>query len=95
MADVAGIWDIHAFSIARRDKVKRVTPDILVGDRLLDLRHVARDALVSGTARLVVGMLLNRRRVRTRLRIRTMAIEISRSGSPHAGIAVLRMPLRM
>ena len=55
--------------------MKRVAPHVHVGDRLLDLRHVASDALVALATCFVMRVLLDCRRVRTIRRIRAVTIE--------------------
>ena len=56
MADVTSIWNLQRIRFARRDEMERMTSNLLVGDRLLDFRHMAGDALVARTARFVMGM---------------------------------------
>ena len=55
--------------------MKRVASHVHVGYRLLDLRHVASDALVALATCFVVRVLLDRRRVRPVRRIRAVTIE--------------------
>ena len=52
-----------------------MAPDIDVGDRLLDLGHMARDALVPTAARLVMRVLLDGGGVRPVGRVRAMTVE--------------------
>src|SRR5262245_49849021 len=64
----------------RRDEPERVTADVHVGDRLLDPRHVAGNALAAGAAPGVMGVVLERRRVRTIRRGWSMAGETEIAG---------------
>ena len=75
MADIAGVRNLQSVSRCRSDEVKRVAPHVHVGDRLLDLRHVASDALATLATCFVVRVLLNRWRVRAVRRVRAMTIE--------------------
>src|SRR6185437_9246398 len=52
-----------------------MSADIDIADRLLDLRHVAGDALAARAAGLVVGVRLDRGRARTVGRARPMTIQ--------------------
>lgn len=69
MAQVACIGDFHRLTLRRCNELKRVRTYVHVGDRLLDLGHVARDALAAGAVRGVMRMRFDGRRVRTVLRV--------------------------
>ena len=75
MADIAGIRYLQSVSRRRSHKVKRVAPHVHVGDGLLDLRHVASDALTTLATHFVMGMLLDGWCVRAVRRIWTVTIE--------------------
>ena len=75
MADIAGVRNLQRFSRRRSDEVKRVAPHVHVAYRLLDLRHVASDALVALATYFVMGVLLDRWRVRAIRRVRAVTIE--------------------
>ena len=75
MADIACVRNLQSVSRCRSDEVKRVAPHVHVGDRLLDLRHVASDALVALATYFVMGVLLDRWRVRAVGRVRAVTIE--------------------
>ena len=75
MADIAGVWNFQSVSRRRSDEVKRVAPHIHISDRLLDLRHVASDALVALATYFVMGVLLDRWRVRAVGRVRAVTIK--------------------
>ena len=64
MADIARIRDFQAVGSVRIDEVERVASDIHIGDGLLDLWHVAGNALTAGAPNRVMGMLLDRRGMR-------------------------------
>lgn len=55
--------------------MKRVAPHVHVGDRLLDLRHVASDALAALASCFVMSVFLDRRGVRAVWRIRAVTIQ--------------------
>ena len=75
MAGITGIRNLQSVSHCRSDEVKRVAPDVHVGDRLFDLRHVASDALVALATYFVVRVLFYCGRVRTVRRVRAVTIE--------------------
>ena len=75
MTDVAGVRDLQGVGHCRSDEVKRVAPDVHIDDCLLDLRHVALDALAALTPHFVMGVLLDRRCVRAVGGVRTMTVE--------------------
>ena len=75
MAYVAGVRNLQSVSRCRSDEVKRVAPHVHVAYRLLDLRHVASDALVALATCFVMRVLLDRWRMRAIRRIRAVAIE--------------------
>ena len=75
MALIAGIWNLQHLGFTRRDEVEGVTANILICDRLCDLRHVTGDAFVAGAARLMMGVRLDRGGVRPGLRVGTMTVE--------------------
>ena len=75
MTDIAGVRNLQSVSRCRSDEVKRVAPYIHVGDRLLDLWHVASDALAALATYFVMRVLLDRRRVRAVGQIRAVTIE--------------------
>src|SRR4029079_6417716 len=54
VANVAGVRDLQRICFAGRYEVKGMAADVYVGDRLLDLRHVASRALAARTVRLVM-----------------------------------------
>lgn len=56
MAQIARIWNLKRFGVARGHEVKGMASDILVRDRLLDLRHMTGDAFVARATRLMMGM---------------------------------------
>jgi len=60
MADIASIWNLQRLGFARGDEVERMTPDILVRDRLRDLRHMAGDAFVASATGLMMRVRLDR-----------------------------------
>src|SRR5262249_6833297 len=70
VADVAGVRYVQRIRLGWRDEAKGVAPHIDVGDRLLDLGHVAGDASAAGASRLVMGVGFDRRGMRSVLRIR-------------------------
>ena len=59
MAYVARIWNLQALGLGRRDEAERMAANVHAGNGLLDLRHVAFNAFAAGTARLVMGVLLD------------------------------------
>ena len=73
--------EFSGVSLRRPDEAEGVAADVDVADRLRDLGHVAGDALAAGAARLVVGVLLDRRGVRPVRRARAVA----RQAKPLAG----------
>ena len=72
---IAGIRNLQSVSRCRSDEVKRVAPHVHVGDRLLDLWHVAGDALAALATYFVMRVLLYCGRVRTVRRVRAVTIE--------------------
>ena len=56
----AGIWDFVLVCHGRGDEGESVSANFDVRNSGLDLRHVAGDALASGRAGLVMGVLLER-----------------------------------
>jgi len=75
MTDIARVRNLQSVRHRRSDEVKRVAPHVHVGDGLLDLRHVASNALAALTTRFVMRVFLDCWRVRAIRRIRTMAIQ--------------------
>jgi len=75
MARVAGVRNLQDLRRRGSNEVERMAPDVHVGDRLLDLRHVARDALVALATRFVMGVLLDRRSVRAVRRVWAVTIQ--------------------
>src|ERR1700693_4169051 len=75
MADIAGVRNLQSVRRCRSDEVKRVAPHVDVGNGLLDLGHVASDALVALATRFVMGVFLNGWRVWPIRRIRAMTIQ--------------------
>ena len=75
MALVAGIRNLKRFGVAGRNEVESVTSNILVRDRLRDLRHMTGDAFIASAASLMVRVRLNRGGMRARLRVRTMTVK--------------------
>src|SRR4029078_304664 len=73
VANVAGVRDLQRIRFAGRYEVKGMAADVYVGDRLLDLRHVAGRALAVRTVRLVMRVGFDRFGVRTILRFWAMA----------------------
>lgn len=69
----AGIWDSYALALRRGDEFERVTGDIHLADCLGDPGHMAGHALASGTIRLVMGVFCDACRMRSILRIGTVA----------------------
>ena len=65
MAAGAWIWNLELIRHFRRNERERVTADIDIRNRLLDLRHVAGHTVVAGTAGAMMGMRLDARGVRT------------------------------
>ena len=59
MADIAGIRNLHSVSRRRIDEMKSVAPHVHVGDCLLDLRHVASNALAALASRFVMCVFFN------------------------------------
>ena len=75
MAYIAGVRNLQSVSRRRSHKVKRVAPYVHVGDCLLDLRHVAGDALAALASRFVMRVFFYRRGVRAIRRTWAMAIQ--------------------
>jgi len=59
MTGSTGIWYTGLRSVTRGNKSKSVSVNVIVFDRLLDLRHVARNALAPGAVFCMVSMLRN------------------------------------
>ena len=92
VAEVTGIGNLEGLCFARGDKAEGVAADVLIGDRLLDLRHMASDALAAGAAWLMMSVLFEGCGVGSDLRVRTMAIETKRvAGFAHHGNVVAAM----
>ena len=64
MAARAGIPNLVLIRHFRRDEGEGVASDIDVRDRLLDLRHVARYAIIARTVGTMMGVCFNARGVR-------------------------------
>ena len=62
MADIAGIRYLQLLCFRRREETESVTADVDIGNRLLDLRHVAGDTFVSAAGNLVICAVRWRRR---------------------------------
>ena len=75
MADVAGVRNLQSVGHRRSDEMEGVAPHVHVGDGLLDLRHVASDALTAFASDLVMRMLFDSRCARAVRRIRAVTIE--------------------
>ena len=75
MANITGVRNLQSVARCRSDEPKRVARHVHVGDCLLDLRHVASDALVALATRFVMGVLLDRRSVRAVRRVRAVTIQ--------------------
>ena len=90
MADVARIRNLQCVALCRCDEAERVGAHVHVRDRLLNLGHVARDALAAGAAGLVVGVRFDRGRVRTVLCIGSVAVETDVLGRLPQNRVVLR-----
>jgi hypothetical protein len=75
MAQIARIWNLKRFGVARGHEVKGMASDILVPDRLCDLRHMTGDAFIAGATGLMMSMRLDARRMRAGLRVGTMTVE--------------------
>src|SRR5579862_4472252 len=59
MAPVARVGNLEGIRRGRRNKFERVTPDVHIGNRLLDFRHVATDAFIARGASLMMSMRFN------------------------------------
>lgn len=59
MANVAGVGNLVGVGLRRRNEAEGVGVDIHVRNRLLDLWHMAGDALAARAARLVMRVFLN------------------------------------
>ena len=75
MANVAGIGNLVGVRLRRRNEAEGVGVDIHVRDRLLDLRHVAGDALAARAARLVMRVFGDGGGMRPILRVRPVTRE--------------------
>ena len=75
MTLVAGIRNLQRFGIAWRDEVESVTPNILIGDGLRDLRHVTGYAFAASATGLMMRVRLDRGRVWPGLGIRAVTVE--------------------
>ena len=75
MTGRAGIWDFVLVCHGRGDEGEGVSANFDVSNSGRDLRHVAGDALASGRAGLVMGMLLERCRAGSVERHGAVAIE--------------------
>src|SRR6516165_6788245 len=75
VANIAGIWNLHRVCIARRDEVEGMAANVLIRDRLRDLRHVTSNAFAARTSGFMMGMLLDGCCMRPGLAVRAMAIE--------------------
>ena len=75
MAGVAGIWNLQAIRLARRNEVKGVASNLLIRDRLGDLRHMTGDALIPRATRLMMRVRLDRGSVWPGLRVGAVTIE--------------------
>src|SRR5579859_7877632 len=72
---VARIRNLQCIALRRRDEAEGVGAHVHVPEGLLDLGHVAGNALVTGTVRFVMRVRFDCRCVRTNRRIRAMAVE--------------------
>lgn len=75
MTGGAGIWDFVLVCHGRGDEGESMSANFDVSDGGPDLRHVAGDALASGRAGLVMGVLLERGAAGSVERHGTVAIE--------------------
>lgn len=75
MALIAGIWNLQAVRLARRNEVKGVASNLLIRDRLRDLRHMTGDALIPRATRLMMRVRLDRGGMWPSLCVGTMTIE--------------------
>src|ERR1700739_940577 len=75
MADIASIWNLQRLGFARGDEVERMAPNLLVRDRLGDLRHMTGDAFVASATGLMMRVRLDRGRVWPGLGIRAVTVE--------------------
>ena len=75
MAHIAGVGNLESVGHCRSGEMKVVAPHVHVGDGLLDLRHVASNALTAFASDFVMRMLLDGRCARAVRRIRAVAIE--------------------
>ena len=75
MALIAGIRNLKRFGVAGRNEVESVTSNILVRDRLRDLRHMTGNAFVASAAGLMMRVRLNRGGVRSRLCVGTVTVK--------------------
>ena len=57
MADIAGVGNTECIGLGWRGKHKGVAADVDVGNRLLDFRHMAGDALAARTVRQMMRVL--------------------------------------
>ena len=60
MTLVAGVRDLHRLALRRGDKSKGVGAHVHIRDRLLDLGHMASNALAAGTPGGVMGVSFER-----------------------------------
>ena len=75
VTDVARIGYLQRIGLAGRDELEGVAAHVDVRNGLLDLGHVAGDALATRAANLVMRMCLDGRRMRTVLRVRAVAVQ--------------------
>ena len=80
MTNVAGIGNLVGVRLRRRNEAEGVGVDIHVRNRLLDLWHVAGDALAACAARLVMRVFLDGGRMRPILRVRPVTREAHFTG---------------
>src|SRR5580704_12124999 len=75
VTQIADVRNFHRVGLRRPHETEGVAAHHHVAEGLRDLRHVARDALAAGAARGMMGVLLDRCRMRSILRIRSVAAE--------------------
>jgi len=90
VADIAGIWTLQLLCLRRGDEAESVTTDVNIGNRLLDLRHVAGGTFISAARDLVMSVLFDGSGVKTIRRTRTVAFQADYIRWPYGVGAVPR-----
>ena len=75
MAKIASVRNFQCFGFCGPHETEGVASDINVTDRLCDLRHMARNAIVTSAVWRVVSVLFYARSVRPVLRVRAVACQ--------------------